>query len=59
MNEKNKNKKVYSNNGELLYYKPFPYSLCMFSTPPCTSNVNVGEIYLKKKLGYKIFYKKD
>ncbi len=59
MNEKNTNKKVYSNYGEFLYYKPFPYSLCMFSNSPCTSNVNVGEIYLRKKLGYKIFYKKN
>ena len=55
-NKVNNNKKIYSEDGNFLYYKPFPYSLCMFSKAPCTSNANVGKIKLKNKLGYKIYY---
>lgn len=55
-NEKNQNKKVYSNNGKFLYYKPYPYTLCMSSTSPCTSNLDVKNIKLEHKFGYKIYY---
>ena len=55
-NEKNKNIKVYSNKGKFLYYKPSPYTLCMSSTSPCTSNIDVKNIKLEHKFGYKIYY---
>ncbi len=54
-NKKNQNLKINSNEGELLYYKPFPYSLCMYSSSPCTSNLNVGDIRKKNILGYTIY----
>ena len=57
-NNRNKNIKIYSKNNEFIYYKPNPYTLCMFSESPCTSNQDVGEIQLKKKFGYKIYYYK-
>ena len=55
-NEKNKNIEVYSAEGQLLYYKPSPYTLCMSSASPCTSNSGVKNIKLEKKFGYKIYY---
>ena len=56
MNNKNKNIEIKSEDGNFLYYKPYPYSLCMFSKSPCTSNADVGKIYKKVKLGYKIYH---
>ncbi len=55
-NKINTNIAVYSEDDNFLYYKPYPYSLCMFSNSPCTSNVNIGNIKIKTKLGYKIYY---
>ena len=55
-NNKNKNIEIKSEDGNFLYYKPYPYSLCMFSKSPCTSNADVGKIYKKVKLGYKIYH---
>ena len=55
-NEKNQNKKVYSNNGKFLYYRPYPYTLCMNSLSPCASNVDVHNIKLDSLYGYKIYY---
>ena len=55
-NIKNKNIPVYSKDNKILYYKPHPYTLCMNSKPPCTSNNNVNNIKLKSKNGYKIYY---
>lgn len=55
-NKKNTNIAVYSDEGLLIYYKPYPYLLCMFSKSPCTSNLNVGKIKKRNKLGYKIYY---
>lgn len=55
-NEKNKNLAIYSKEGKFLYFKPFPYTLCMFSNSPCTSNVDVGEIKKRNKFGYKIYF---
>ena len=57
-NKINTNKAIYSKSGNFLYYKPYPYSLCMFSKSPCTSNANVGEIKKKNKLGFTIYYYK-
>ena len=55
-NEKNKNLAIYSKEGKFLYFKPFPYTLCMFSNSPCTSNVDVGEIKKRNIFGYKIYF---
>ena len=55
-NDKNKNIKVYSNNGKFLYYKPSPYTLCMSSASPCTSNSGVKNIKLSEFYGYKVYY---
>ena len=55
-NKKNQNLKINSSEGELLYYKPFPYSLCMYSSSPCTSNLDVGDIRKKNILGYTIYF---
>ena len=55
-NKKNKNLKVISENGQFLYYKPNPYSLCMYSQSPCTSNLDVGKIKKKIVNGYTIFH---
>ena len=55
-NKENTNIAVYSDEGLLIYYKPYPYSLCMFSKSPCTSSLNVGKIKKRNKLGYKIYY---
>ena len=55
-NNKNKNLKVISDNGQFLYYKPNPYSLCMYSESPCTSNLDVGKIKKKIVNGYTIFH---
>jgi len=55
-NSKNTNFPIKSKNGDLMYYKPTPYSLCMNSKSPCTSNVDVGEIKKKNKYGYIIYY---
>ncbi len=52
----NSNIAIYSDNKQFLYYKPYPYSLCMSSSSPCTSNVDVQNIKLKIKYGYKIYY---
>ena len=55
-NNKNKNTPVYSEDKKLLYYKPYPYTLCMSSKSPCTSNSNVKNIKLETKYGYKFYY---
>ena len=55
-NYKNTNIDVNSRDGKFLYFKPYPYSLCMYSSSPCTSNNNVGDIKIKTKYGYKIYY---
>ena len=55
-NNKNENLKVISDNGQFLYYKPNPYSLCMYSESPCTSNLDVGKIKKKIVNGYTIFH---
>ena len=55
-NNINNNVPVYSKNKKLLYYKPYPYSLCMNSKSPCTTNNNVSDIKLKSKYGYKFYY---
>ena len=55
-NTKNKNIPVYSEDKKLLYFKPYPYTLCMSSESPCTSNNNVHNIKLRSKYGYKIYY---
>ena len=55
-NYKNTNIVVNSKNGKLLYYKPYPYTLCMYSKSPCTSNVDVGKIKKNIKFGYKIYF---
>jgi len=55
-NTKNKNIPVYSEDKKLLYFKPYPYTLCMSSESPCTSNNNVYNIKLRSKYGYKIYY---
>ena len=55
-NTKNINIPVYSEDKKILYYKPYPYTLCMSSKSPCTSNNNVKNIKLRSKYGYKIYY---
>ena len=55
-NTKNNNIPVYSKDGRVLYYKPYPYTLCMSSLSPCTSNNSVKDIKLRSKFGYKIYY---
>ena len=55
-NYKNSNIKIYSKDNQFLYYQPYPYTLCMFSKSPCTANLNVGDIKLKNKFGYRIYY---
>ena len=56
MNNKNTNIEIKSKSGDFLYYKPYPYTLCMSSKSPCTSNSDVGDIKKKLVLGYKIYY---
>ena len=58
-NYKNTNIAVYSENKKFLYFKPYPYSLCMSSSSPCTSNNSVKDINIKMKYGYKIYYYKN
>lgn len=55
-NTKNKNIAMYSDDNKILYYKPSPYTLCMSSKSPCTSNNSVKNIKLRSKFGYKIYY---
>ena len=55
-NYRNKNLKVFSKDMKFLYYKPSPYTLCMYSKSPCTANPDVGDIKIKNKYGYKIYY---
>jgi hypothetical protein len=56
-NEVNTNIPIYQNS-TFLYYLPYPYSLCMYSKPPCTNDSNVEkDIKIKKKYTYKIYYK--
>ena len=52
---KNKNLAINSEDGKFLYFKPFPYTLCMYSDSPCTSNVDVGDIKKRNSFGYKIY----
>jgi len=54
-NKKNTNIPIYNNKNELLYYKPSPYSLCMYSKSPCTSE-NPGEIIIKKTTLNNLIY---
>jgi hypothetical protein len=54
-NKKNTNIPIYNNKNELLYYKPYPYSLCMYSKSPCTSE-NPGEIIIKKTTLNNLIY---
>lgn len=54
-NEKNTNIPVYNDKNELLYYKPFPYSLCMYSKSPCTSE-DPGKILVKKTILNNLIY---
>ncbi len=54
-NKKNRNLAIYSRDGKFLYFKPFPYTLCMYSDSPCTSNVDVGDIKKRNSFGYKIY----
>jgi hypothetical protein len=54
-NKKNTNIPIYNNKNELLYYKPYPYSLCMYSKSPCTSE-NPGEIIVKKTILNNLIY---
>ena len=58
MNEKKyKYRKSKSNNGVIFHIiQPYPYTLCMSSKSPCTSNSDVGDIKKKLVLGYKIYY---
>ena len=57
-NELNKNKSIIR-NGSLLYYKPYPYTLCMYSQAPCSvypaNDINLRVI---KKFNYLIYFKK-
>ena len=50
------NIEIKSKSGDFLYYKPYPYTLCMSSKSPFTSNADVGDIKKKLVLGYKIYY---
>ena len=54
-NEKNTNIPIYNNENELLYYKPYPYSLCMHSESPCTSE-DPGKIVIKKTAFNNLIY---
>ena len=54
-NEKNTNLPIYDNENELLYYKPYPYSLCMYSKSPCTSE-DPGKIAIKKTAFNNLIY---
>jgi len=54
-NEKNLNIPIYNNENELLYYKPYPYSLCMYSKSPCTSE-DPGKITIKKTFFNNLIY---
>jgi hypothetical protein len=54
-NEKNLNIPIYNNENELIYYKPYPYSLCMYSKSPCTSE-DPGKITIKKTVFNNLIY---
>ena len=58
-NTKNENIPIYSKDNELLYYKPYPYTLCMNSVSPCTSSTGLTTINIDEKFGYKIYYFKN
>ena len=54
-NELNKNKPI-MRNGYLLYYNPFPYTLCMFSQAPCSVYPASDNLRMLKKFNYLIYF---
>jgi hypothetical protein len=48
------NKKILSENGDIIFYKP-NQRMCMYTSSPCTHYNKI--ISLEKKLGYKIYKK--
>lgn len=55
-NKKNNNIPVYNNEKKILYFKPYPYELCMYSSSPCSSeiieNLDVKKIKFLNNLIY-------
>ena len=55
-NNKNNNIPVYNNEKKFLYFKPYPYELCMYSSSPCSSeiieNLDVKKIKFLNNLIY-------
>jgi hypothetical protein len=55
-NSKNNNIPVYNNEKNFLYFKPYPYELCMYSPSPCSSeiieNLDVKKIKFLNNLIY-------
>ncbi len=56
-NELNKNKSIIR-NGNLLYYKPYPYTLCMYSQAPCSVYPANDNLRVIKKFNYLIYFNK-
>jgi hypothetical protein len=57
LNERNENIPVKNELGEILYYRPYPYTLCMYSKAPCSTQENIS-IIKTKKFGYEIIINK-
>lgn len=57
LNKKNENIPIKDKLGNTLYYKPYPYALCMYSKAPCSTQENIS-IIKTKKFGYEIIINK-
>ena len=57
LNERNENIPIKDKLGEILYYRPYPYTLCMYSKAPCSTQENIS-IIKTKKYGYEIIINK-
>jgi len=57
LNERNENIPVKNKSGKILYYRPYPHTLCMYSKAPCSTQENIS-IIKTKKFGYEIIINK-